>query len=56
LPSIFGRYDGKDASKHATKASAAHCAVLPYMSKAASAEKTDWFFKEAVVFKLEVCD
>jgi hypothetical protein len=25
----FGRYDGKDASKRATKASAAHCAVLP---------------------------
>jgi hypothetical protein len=29
LPSIFGRYDGKDASKCATKALAANCAVLP---------------------------
>jgi hypothetical protein len=33
LTSIFGRYDGKDASKCATKALAANCAVLPLVGK-----------------------
>jgi uncharacterized protein YdaU (DUF1376 family) len=31
LPAFFRQSDGKDASKRATKASAAHCAVLAYI-------------------------